>query len=364
MIDKYTTVDLCAGVGGIRKGFEMTDCFTNIFGVENDKYACKTYEHLFGDNPEGDLTDKSIKEEIQSLQPDVLLAGFPCQPFSIAGHQNGFDDIRGTIFFHIAEIIDMARPKAFLLENVRNLMSHDKGNTFQTICHILTEVLDYKVIGVEYDEKKKKYEAHDIVLNTKNFGLPQNRPRTFLMGFDNKRYKDKFFTLSKWMWALPQNRNPIMTLDDILDIGETSPKYYLGQKTWEYYQEHRRKHEAMGHGFGYIIINDENYKNDYANALTTTEGGKSRNFVRDYRADLDGIMWGQKKSPLNHEGIRSLSPMEYAKLQGFTWAFDDFSFPEKMSDKQKFKQMGNSVSIPVIESLANRMYMILHELEL
>ena len=341
----------------------MTNCFENVFSVENDRYACETYEHLFGENPMGDITDDDLKLELETIDYDILLAGFPCQPFSIAGNKNGFEDTRGTIFFHLAKIIERTRPKAFLLENVKNLMGHDRGKTFQVICDMLINDLGYTIVGVTWDIAKQKYVAEDIVLNTKNFGLPQNRPRTFLMGFDSERYGDKFHKVPKWMWGLPQSRNQIMTLDDVLDIGVTSPKYYLGQKTWEYYQEHRRKHEALGHGFGYIIINDENYRNDYANALTTTEGGKSRNFVRDYVEELDGIMWGRKKSPLNSEGIRSLSPMEYAKLQGFTWAFDDFSFPEKMSDKQRFKQMGNSVSIPVIESIANRMYMILHEME-
>ena len=181
---KYKTIDLCAGVGGIRRGFEMTDCFENVFSVENDKYACQMYEHLFGENPMGDLTDDELKSEIKTIEFDILLAGFPCQPFSIAGHKNGFEDVRGTIFFHIADIIRMTRPKAFLLENVKNLMGHDKGKTFQVICRTLIEELEYQIIGVEWDNKKQKYVANDIVLNTKNFGLPQNRPRTFLMSFD------------------------------------------------------------------------------------------------------------------------------------------------------------------------------------
>lgn len=365
MTEKYKTIELCAGIGGMRRGFEMTSCFENVFSVENDKYACKTYEHLFGDNPMGNLADNELKLKTKTIDYDVLLSSFPCQSFFTVGHRNSFEDARGTVFLYIAEIINMTRPRAFLLESAKNLITHDKGKTFQTICKMLIETLDYKIAGVKWDKKKQKYIADNIILNTKDFGLPQNRPRTFLMGFDNKRYKDKYHKIANWMWNLipAEKIKYIMTIDEVLDIGETNPKYYLGQKTWEYYKKRQRKHQVMGHKLNYIIINDENYKKDYINNLTTSINSQNRNFVRDYVKEYDGIMWGQKKSPLNDEGIRILNPMEFAKLQGYTWAFDDFSFPEKLSDKQKFKQMGNSVSIPVIKALADRMATMLYEME-
>ena len=134
----FKTIDLCAGIGGIRRGFERTGYFQNVLSAEIDESACKTYEHLFGENPRKDLTSETFKEEIQSVEYDVLLAGFPCQAFSSVGLQMGFEDkIRGTIFFDIAKIIKATHPKAVFLENVGNLYSHNKGQTFKTIIETL-----------------------------------------------------------------------------------------------------------------------------------------------------------------------------------------------------------------------------------
>jgi len=193
----YKTVDLFAGIGGIRRGFEMTGNFKNILSAEIDTYACKTYEHLFGENPKNDVTSEEFKKKVEKVKYDILLAGFPCQSFSRAGKQEGFlDRTRGTLFFDIADIINRTRPKAFLLENVDNLISHEKGQTFKVIIETLVKELEYKVIGVEIDEKGNVcYDAKNFVLNSRNFGIPQNRPRVYMMGFDKRIYGDKVNTL-------------------------------------------------------------------------------------------------------------------------------------------------------------------------
>ena len=145
------TIDLCAGIGGIRKGFEMTGHYNNVLSAEIDRYACLTYQHLYGENPNNDLTTDQFKDLVDRTEYDVLLAGFPCQTFSRAGNEEGFnDDTKGIIFNHIAEIIQRTRPMAIFLENVDNLVKHDNGNTFSTIINKLEIVLNYKVIGIDY----------------------------------------------------------------------------------------------------------------------------------------------------------------------------------------------------------------------
>lgn len=147
------TIDLCAGIGGIRKGFEMTGQFVNVLSAEVDRFACMTYEHLYNENPHNDLTSIEFKNRIAELEYDVLLAGFPCQTFSRAGLEAGFnDEKKGIIFNHIAEIVERTRPRAVFLENVDNLIRHDGGNTMRTIIERLEVTLNYKVIGVTYDE--------------------------------------------------------------------------------------------------------------------------------------------------------------------------------------------------------------------
>ena len=168
----FKTIDLCAGIGGIRKGFEMTGHFQNIMAAEIDKYACMTYQHLYGDNANHDLTSAEFKSELDTLQYDVLLAGFPCQTFSKAGLEEGFrDEKKGIIFNHIAEIIRRTRPRAVFLENVDNLVRHDKGNTFRIIINMLEKTLNYKVIGVTYDIFGEPiYNGKDFIRNSKFFG--------------------------------------------------------------------------------------------------------------------------------------------------------------------------------------------------
>lgn len=181
----YKTIDLFAGIGGIRHGFEKTKNFENVLSCEIDKYACKTYEHLFGENPYNDVTTKEFKEKVKNIQYDVLLAGFPCQAFSIAGLKNGFcDKIRGTLIFDVLEILKSTNPKVFLLENVEGLLTHDKGKTFHIIVKSLID-LGYSIVGVNKLKNSEFYTAksEDIVRTPYNFGIPQKRARIFIMGF-------------------------------------------------------------------------------------------------------------------------------------------------------------------------------------
>ena len=186
----YKTIDLCAGIGGIRRGFEMTGSFENVLSAEIDPSAAATYKHLFNEDPTNDLTSEEFKNKVVSTDYDVLLAGFPCQTFSRIGKQLGFrDTTRGTIFFDIADIISRTSPRAVFLENVENLVSHDHGNTIDTIVRTLEEELGYRIIGVTIDEDGNYvYSRASLVRNTKDFGLPQNRPRVYIMAFSKKKY--------------------------------------------------------------------------------------------------------------------------------------------------------------------------------
>ncbi|MFZ3372455.1 MAG: DNA cytosine methyltransferase [Desulfitobacteriaceae bacterium] len=369
----YKTVDLFAGIGGIRRGFEMTGYFKNVLSAEIDTYACKTYEHLFGENPKNDVTSEDFKKKVEGVKYDVLLAGFPCQAFSRAGKQEGFmDRTRGTLFFDVADIINRTRPKAFLLENVDNLISHEKGETFKIIIEALVKELGYKVIGVEIDgQGNVSYDARRFVLNSRNFGIPQNRPRVYMMGFDKQRFNGEIYKLP--IKELPKKREskPLYKdLSELLNFGE-SLEYYIAEGYLNTLKKHRSRHEQKGNGFGYMVVNAPEIQNPFANAILATGGsGKERNLVYDPQEGIGGRVYHGKKTPLNAEGIRHMTPSEWGKLQGFVgYAFlkpngkDGFSFPKEISKAQQYKQLGNSVTIPVLEVLAEKMYECLSALE-
>ena len=162
--NKYKMIDLFCGIGGVRKGFELTNRYTNLLSAEVDKYACQTYEHLFNENPYNDVTSEEFKEKVENLNYDVLLAGFPCQSFSSAGAKKGFEDTtRGTLFFDVADILKRTKPKSFLLENVEGLFRHDKGKTFKTIIDILVKELGYKVVGVNENDGVLTYDSKSFL---------------------------------------------------------------------------------------------------------------------------------------------------------------------------------------------------------
>lgn len=360
----FRTIDLCAGIGGIRKGFELTEHFVNVSSAEIDRFACLTYEQLYGENAHHDLTTEDYKELLDELQYEVLLAGFPCQTFSRAGHEEGFnDEEKGIIFNHIAEIIRRNRPRAVFLENVDHLVRHDNGNTFRVIIDTLERVLNYKVIGVNYDANGDPvYRGRDFIRNSKNFGIPQNRPRTYIMAFDRQRYgADALLGVDNYLpyendWYLYED------LNDLLEMN-ADPKYYMSSGYLETLERHKEREKDKGNGFGYRIVNLPGIEHPVANTIMATGGsGKERNLVYDPQEGIAGTVIPTKKTPLNSKGIRVMTPREWGKLQGFiNYAFldengiDRFAFPEEISTAQQYKQFGNSVTIPVIETMAEFM---------
>lgn len=367
----YKTIDLCAGIGGIRRGYELAGCFRNVLSAEIDKNACLTYKHLYGEDAMNDITTEEFKKKVDDTEYDILLAGFPCQAFSRAGKKEGFmDKTRGTLFFDIAEIISRSHPKAFMLENVDNLITHEKGQTFHTIIDVLVNDLNYKVIGVTKDENGKLvYDARSFVRNSRNFGVPQNRPRVYIMGFSRGYFGDSVDSLPN---TLPEKRKtPIYNdLNDLLEMN-ADDKYFLSSGYVETLERHKARHEGKGNGFGYRIVNLPEIEHPISNAILATGGsGKERNLVIDPKEGVAGKIVSSKQTPLNDKGIRAMTPREWGKLQGFVnYAFldkdgnDTFSFPEKLADGPRYKQFGNAVTIPAVEEMAKFMKKCLARLE-
>lgn len=309
---RFKFIDLFAGIGGIRLAYQNLGgkC---VFTSEIDNFAKKTYEANFGEVPFGDITKI---DERQIPDHDLLLAGFPCQPFSIAGvtkknalgKKHGFlDETQGTLFFDIARIIKHKRPRAFMLENVKNLLSHDKGKTFKVIAETLKE-LDYSI--------------HYQVLDGKHF-VPQHRERIIIVGFNNKIYhqKDNF--------QFPKLPEPAKKFKDILEPKPLA-KYTLTDHLWKYLQDYAVKHKAKGNGFGFGL---------------TDLNGISRTMSARYYKDGAEIL-----IPQNEITPRRLTPRESARLQGFP---DEFLIP--VSDNQAYRQFGNSVVVPLIQAVGKEL---------
>lgn len=309
---KFKFIDLFAGIGGIRLAYQNLGgkC---VFSSEWDKFAKITYEANYGEVPFGDITqisEKSIPDH------DVLLGGFPCQPFSIAGvskknalgRKHGFlDETQGTLFFDIARILEHKKPKAFMLENVKNLVSHDKGNTFKVIKNTLEEL---------------GYSVYYQVLNSKHF-VPQNRERIFIVGF----LKDIFN--GEENFKFPKLPDANFAIREILE-DEIDPKYTLSDKLWNYLQDYANKHKAKGNGFGFGM---------------TDLNGISRTLSARYYKDGSEIL-----IPQDEINPRRLTPRECARLQGFP---DNLVIP--VSDNQAYKQFGNSVTVPLIQAVGKQL---------
>jgi len=315
---KFTFIDLFAGIGGTRLGFESAggEC---VFTSEWDKYSQKTYEANFNELPFGDI--RQI-ETSQIPDFDILLAGFPCQPFSIAGvskkislgRAHGFsDDKQGNLFFEIARIIQDKKPSGFMLENVKNLISHDKGNTFKVIMNILDELgynTTYKVIDAKYF-------------------VPQHRERTYIVGFRKDMVpKDFEFKFP----SIPEKGPKFSTILD----KNVDEKYTLSDKLWQYLVNYAAKHKEKGNGFGFGLTDPQ---------------GNSRTLSARYYKDGSEILIAQKgKNP------RRLTPRECARLMGFP---PDYKIV--VSDTQAYKQFGNSIVVPVVSAVANQIAQVLVE---
>src|SRR5690606_19480507 len=266
------------------------------------------------------------EEKTKSYIPDnfdILCAGFPCQAFSIAGKRGGFNDTRGTLFFHVAEIIEKKQPRAFFLENVKGLRNHDRGRTLATILNVLRNDLGYYVPEPE-------------IINAKDFGVPQNRERIFIVGFHPDTEVTDFH--------YPEPLEIKVSFADIKEEKVPSTKYYLSTVYLNTLREHKRRHEEKGNGFGYEIIDDE----EIANAVVCGGMGRERNLVKDFRI-TDFKPKTNIQGKVNREGIRKMTPREWARLQGFP---DEFIIP--VSDAQAYKQFGNSVAVPAIQATANQ----------
>jgi DNA (cytosine-5)-methyltransferase 1 len=318
---KFKFVDLFAGIGGFRIAMQNLGgkC---VFTSEWDKEAQKTYRANFGEVPFGDITKSTVKSFIPK-EFDILCAGFPCQAFSIAGRRGGFDDTRGTLFFDVAEIIKKHKPKAIFLENVKGLRSHDKGQTLSIILSVLRNDLGY-------------YVPEPQVVNAKEFGVPQNRERIYIVGFR------KDLGIVDFEYPKPQISK--VKFADVKEKKVVPTKYYLSTQYVQTLINHKARHLSKGNGFGYEIIPD----NGIANAIVVGGMGRERNLVVDNRI-TDFTPTTHIKGQVNREGIRKMTPREWARLQGFP---DNYIIP--VADASAYKQFGNSVAVPAIQATAKK----------
>lgn len=326
---RFTFIDLFAGIGGFRMALQNLGgkC---VFTSEWEAKAKETYFHNFGDLPFGDITKPETKDAIPTGF-DVLCAGFPCQAFSIAGKRGGFEDTRGTLFFDVAEIIKKHRPRAIFLENVKGLVNHKSGKTLDTILNVLRNDLNYIV-------------PKPRIMNAINFGVPQNRERIFIVGFRREDHEEKAA-----YFKYPEPSSGKKTIADILEEEEVSVKYYLSTQYLDTLVKHRQRHAEKGNGFGYEIIPNDGT----ANAIVVGGMGRERNLVIDKRLK-NFTPETHIKGEVNREGIRKMTPREWARLQGFP---DNYEFP--VADVHAYKQLGNSVAVPAIQATAKELLKII-----
>ena len=318
---KFKFIDLFAGIGGFRIAMQNLGgkC---VYTSEWDEQAQVTYKANFGEVPFGDITKPEIKNYIPDGF-DILCAGFPCQAFSIAGRRGGFEDTRGTLFFDVAEILKNKQPKAFFLENVKGLTNHDKGKTLLTILNVLRNDLNY-------------YVPEPQIMNAKNFGVPQNRERIYIVGFR------KDLNINEFEYPKPFAEQK--TFADVKEEKVPTTKYYLSTQYLQTLVNHKSRHESKGNGFGYEIIQD----NQIANAIVVGGMGRERNLVIDNRI-TDFTPETKIKGAVNREGIRKMTPREWARLQGFP---DNYKIV--VADASAYKQFGNSVAVPAIQATAEK----------
>ena len=304
---KFTFIDLFAGIGGMRQAFERHGgkC---VFSSEWDKFAQITYQTNFKEMPHGDIT-KICTGDIPAH--DVLLAGFPCQPFSHAGLKKGFDDTRGTLFFDVARIIKDKKPSLALLENVKGFKNHDGGRTFKTIVEVLDEI---------------GYDVFSKVLNASDFGLPQNRERIYIVCVNRRKIKQRDF-------EFPKPTKKETRVGDILEP-HTDRKYVLSNKLWNGHKRRLKEHRERGNGFGYSLFTPNSIR-------TSTISAR-------YYKDGSEVLIATRGNP------RKITPREAARLQGFP---ESFKIP--VSDTQAYKQFGNSVAINVVAAIAKEMSKLL-----
>lgn len=317
----FTFIDLFAGIGGMRQGFQKGKGVC-VFSSEFEKNAQETYEKNYGEFPFGDITKISAKD---IPDHDILVGGFPCQPFSHAGLKLGIDDTRGTLFYNIAKILKYKKPKFALLENVKGLVSHDNGHTLSVILKTLTSLgykcnIEDKIIK-SGDLRQLKKEASKMVLKSKDFGVPQNRQRIYIVLW-RKDLNVNF--------KYPEPLKNKVLVGSILDKNPDK-KYTISDKLWEGHKNRKIKNKLAGKGFGYSLVNAES---EYTNTISAR-----------YYKDGSEILIEQKG-----QNPRKLTPKEASRLQGFPE-----NFIINNSAVQAYKQFGNSVTVNVIEAIAKEM---------
>ncbi len=334
----FKFIDLFAGIGGIRIPFQEIggEC---VFSSEWDKFAQKTYAANFGEIPEGDIT----KIPSQHIPPhDILLGGFPCQAFSQAGLKRGFHDTRGTMFFEIQRILAHRRPKAFLLENVKQLQGHDQGRTLKQIVATLEGTNENNVpddVPMSADarealEHRLNYKVFTRVLRARDFGVPQNRERIFIVGFNRDHYGEDTDYEALFVW--PKGTGERTRVGNILeDCASLDPRFTISDKLLEGHERRKREHARKGNGFGYSVYTPDS---EYTNTLSAR-----------YYKDGSEILISQTHLGKNP---RKLTPRECARLQGFPPNF----IVDAVSEGQAYKQFGNSVTVPVIRQIAVQLY--------
>lgn len=335
----FTFIDLFAGIGGIRLPFQQQGGHC-VFTSEWDKFSQKTYLTNFGVMPHGDIT-KIAAADIPDH--DVLLAGFPCQAFSQAGLKKGFNDTRGTMFFEIQRIMAAKRPKAFLLENVKQLQGHDKGRTLRTILDILRGTDTHAIpddVPMSEDarkalSKKLNYWVDYRVLRAGDFGAPQNRERVFIVGFDKDHFAGVDFD-KVFQWPTPP-MTPTRVGDILENLDNIAPRddnYTISDTLWAGHQKRKAGHEKKGNGFGYSLFNEDS-------PYTSTISAR-------YYKDGSEILIDQSRLGKNP---RKLTPRECARLQGFPDSF----IVDAVSQGQIYKQFGNSVCMNVIQAVSEQL---------
>lgn len=325
----YRSIDLFAGIGGIRRGFDNAfgEEIETVFVSEWDEPARKTYKLNYNDpfDIAGDIT-KISEKDIPSF--DICLAGFPCQAFSMAGKHMGFDDdyrgyCRGTLFQDVVRICEFHQPKIIFCENVKGLTIHDKGRT-------------YKIVKGAFEQIG--YTVYDKVLNSKDFGVPQNRERIYIVCIRNDIVQQNGID----EFVFPEGKTTKKCIRDIMDPAPIPAKYYLSDTYLNTLIKHKKRHEAAGHGFGYVIRDLDGI----SGTIVCGGMGREGNLLRDER-EHSMIPTTHIKGEINKESIRKMTPREWARLQGFP---KEFSW--NLADTHMYKQFGNSVTVTVIEAIA------------
>jgi len=338
---RFTFIDLFAGIGGMRLGAELAGgrCLQS---VEWDAACQATYHQNFGETPDGDITTMTPRGKTFKTH-DLLLAGFPCQAFSIAGKRGGFEDTRGTLFRDVAEVIAAKKPAAFILENVKGLVLHDKRRTLPIILNTLAgSPVRYHLAAPSLDARLSA--RGWVVLNALDFGVPQHRERIFIVGFRDKRAADRFVFPNP---TTPGNMR--RTLQDILEDGpiwntSVDARHFISEKYLTGLKRHRSHHESKGQGFGYEIRSHDSY----ANAVVVGGMGRERNLVQAQMPATAGTE-ESLKSARNDSDVRRMTPREWARLQGFPeW------FQPHPADTHGYKQLGNAVAVPVVKAVVEQ----------